>query len=151
MTLEFLKHTITALNKMKPQNEGMLRVINTQNKAGNTPLHWAAVNGHLECVKLLMEGGGDPTVRNAVGHDAIFEAEINGKGEVVEWALREGGEGIEEGVAGEVGGEGEGDADEEMEMDGVEENGEGVVDGDVEKKLGDLSIEKGGEKGKGHA
>lgn len=26
-----------------------------QNSSGNTPLHWAAFNGHLECVKALVE------------------------------------------------------------------------------------------------
>ena len=36
----------------------MLAALNAQNKAGNTPLHWAALNGHLPAVKVLLENGG---------------------------------------------------------------------------------------------
>jgi hypothetical protein len=86
----------------------MLAVINAQNEAGNTALHWAALNGHLDAVKVLMEQGCDPTITNAKGYDAIFEAELNDKTAVVEWVLKEGGEGLEEGVKGEPeGAEGE--------------------------------------------
>lgn len=59
------------------------------NDAGNTPLHWAALNGHLECVKLLMHSGADITIFNKAGHDAVFEAELNDKGDVVDWLLSE--------------------------------------------------------------
>lgn len=57
------------------------------NEAGNTALHWAALNGHLECVKLLVQSGADVTMINRAGHDAVFEAEINDKGSVVDWLL----------------------------------------------------------------
>lgn len=62
-------------------------LINAVNDAGNTALHWAALNGHLECVKLLVQAGADVTIINKAGHDAVFEAEINDKGDVVEWLL----------------------------------------------------------------
>jgi ankyrin repeat protein len=104
----------------------MLAIINAQNEAGNTALHWAALNGHLEAVKVLLEHGGDPTVTNARGHDAVYEAELNDKNEVVEWVLKEGGEGLEEGVSGEAG-----DDDEEENAD--EENV--AADGEEEGKL----------------
>ncbi|CAO2647257.1 Nn.00g081790.m01.CDS01 [Neocucurbitaria sp. VM-36] len=61
--------------------------INAVNEAGNTPLHWAALNGHLESVKLLMQSGADVTIFNKAGHDAVFEAELNDKQEVVDWLL----------------------------------------------------------------
>ncbi|KAF2113553.1 ankyrin repeat-containing protein YAR1 [Lophiotrema nucula] len=61
--------------------------INAVNDAGNTPLHWAALNGQLESVKLLIQLGADVTIINKAGHDALFEAEINDKKEVVEWLL----------------------------------------------------------------
>lgn len=80
----------------------MLAIINAQNQAGNTALHWAALNGHLEAVKVLLEHGGDPTIMNSRGHDAVYEAELNDKREVVEWVLKEGGEGLEEGVSGKT-------------------------------------------------
>ncbi|KAH9882517.1 hypothetical protein J1614_000753 [Plenodomus biglobosus] len=61
--------------------------INAINDAGNTSLHWAALNGHIESVKLLVEAGADVTIINKAGHDAVFEAEINDKGNVVDWLL----------------------------------------------------------------
>lgn len=49
--------------------------VNQQNLSGNTSLHWASLNGHIEVVKYLCEGfGGDPFIKNRVGHDAIFDA-----------------------------------------------------------------------------
>jgi NAD/NADP transhydrogenase alpha subunit len=49
--------------------------VNHRNHSGNTPLHWAALNTHLECVKALVESGADVTVKNHAGHDAVFLAE----------------------------------------------------------------------------
>ena len=83
-----------------------------RNGSGNTPLHWACLNGRLDAVKVLVEAGkADPGVVNAAGKDAVFEAEVAGHGEVVEWLLRTC-EGLEEGLGGGGGegknGEGEG-------------------------------------------
>lgn len=61
-----------------------------QNRSGNTPLHWAALNGHLEAVKILIATGANSSVRNKAGHDVVYEAEINSKEDVVEWLLKEG-------------------------------------------------------------
>lgn len=49
--------------------------VNHRNHSGNTPLHWAALNTHLECVKALVETGADVTIKNDAGHDAVFLAE----------------------------------------------------------------------------
>lgn len=65
-------------------------ILNLQNRSGNTALHWAALNGHLEAVKILVASGANSSVRNKAGFDAVFEAEINSKGAVVEWLLKEG-------------------------------------------------------------
>lgn len=110
------------------QDDTHLAILNMQNKAGNTALHWAALNGHLDCVKVLVDAGADPTIKNNAGHDAVYEAELNDKTEVVEWVLKEGGEGLEEGIANE--GEAEGDTE---DTDMVEEDTkEGKNDMDVD-------------------
>ena len=110
----------------------MLAILNAQNQAGNTALHWAALNGHLESVKVLLDQGSDPTIPNQRGHDAVYEAEINDKKEVVEWVLKEGGEGLEMGLGGEN----------EDEDGGEEEEGESSANaGDVEERLSKVDIQ----------
>ena len=90
-----------------------------KNASGNTPLHWASLNGHTEGVRLLVEHGADSSILNDAGHDAVFEAERNEHGDVVRLLLGAGGKdcgGVEREVVEGVG-------------DGVEEM-EGVVEGD---------------------
>lgn len=97
-------------------------MLEARNAAGNTPLHWAAVNGRMEAVKLLVRAGADVSVRNGVGRDAVGEAEVGGWVEVVEWLLC--GEG--RGVDGKGEEEGVGEEEEEGVEVGVEaEDGTG--------------------------
>lgn len=120
----------------------MLAILNAQNKAGNTALHWAALNGHLESVKVLLDQGADPTITNQRGHDPIYEAELNDKKEVVEWVLREGGDELEEGVSGETaeGAANEG-ADEDVEI-GENNNGtNGEASTKLEENLNQMDIQ----------
>ncbi|KAF2171137.1 hypothetical protein M409DRAFT_19108 [Zasmidium cellare ATCC 36951] len=72
-------------------------LIDHANKEGNTPLHWAAYNGHLAVVKLLGEAGADMWAKNAAGHLAMFEAERADKSEVVQYLLEAGGKEVENG------------------------------------------------------
>ena len=62
-------------------------MIDLSNSSGNTSLHWAALNGHFEAVKLLVEAGADISNLNLARHDAVAEAEKSGKVEVAEWLL----------------------------------------------------------------
>ena len=94
---DILKHLIT-LCTSTPFSLQTAR-LNCKNSSGNTPLHWASLNGHLEAVKVLIGAGADPAIRNKAGHDAVYEAEINGKDTVAEWLLTEG-KGLETGVKG---------------------------------------------------
>lgn len=70
-------------------------LLNARNKQGNTPLHWAAYNGHLAVVKLLVIAGADMWVKNSAGHLAMFEAERADKSEVVQYLLETGGREVE--------------------------------------------------------
>ncbi|KAI9834956.1 MAG: hypothetical protein M1819_002679 [Sarea resinae] len=99
-------------------------LLHRPNSSGNTPLHWAALNGHLAAVQALVRAGADPLLKNSAGHDAVYEAEVAGKDEVVGWLLANGGlveieeaEGVESEAAE---GEGEDDAKEvgDVEMAG---------------------------------
>jgi hypothetical protein len=132
----------TLLNSLAnpPQNPALLALLNAQNGAGNTPLHWAGLNGHLDAVKALIDAGSDPTITNKVGHDAVYEAELNDRREVVEWVLRES-EGLERGFGGDGEGQGEGEDGEEVgDAEGIVQ-GEGESQEDALRKgLGDLGI-----------
>ncbi|KAK6517010.1 hypothetical protein TWF506_006889 [Arthrobotrys conoides] len=87
-------------------------LLNFPNESGNTPLHWACLNGHIEAVKVLVKAGADPGVLNAAGHDCVYEAEVNDKSNVVEWVLNFA-EGLESGV-GVVGDEDGDEKDQEQ-------------------------------------
>ncbi|KAF2023347.1 ankyrin [Setomelanomma holmii] len=115
-------------------------LINAVNEAGNTPLHWAALNGHLECVKLLIETGADVMIINRAGHDAVFEAEINDKKDVVDWLL-----GAVEELENGIGQAGQptDNADEDMDGDDKDTSGGSTtaVEG-VRKQMEDMKTGK---------
>jgi hypothetical protein len=69
-------------------------------------------------VQLLVKLGADVMAINKAGHDAVFEAEINEKEEVVKWLLGEG-EGLEQGVSNDV-------ADTDMNVEDVRQKMEGM-------------------------
>lgn len=104
-------------------------LINAPNASGNTPLHWASLNGHASFVSTLLDLGADPSALNNLGHDAVYEAESNGKNEVVELILRKSGV-LEQAIGGMKAMEGEasgsGAADEE-DIEVGEEDEEGGV------------------------
>jgi ankyrin repeat protein len=109
--------------------------LNLTNASGNTPLHWASLNGHLEAVKLLIEAGGDITIFNKAGHDAVFEAEVNDKKEVVDWLLGHV-EALEKSVGGGASnGEGGAGGDEEMVFKAGDTSGPME---DVTEKMGEM-------------
>jgi hypothetical protein len=116
-------------------------LINAINDAGNTPLHWAALNGHLESVKLLIQSGADITIFNRAGHDAVFEAEINDKKEVVDWLL-----GAVEELENGIGQTGEAPGGVDEDMDDQDKSGsersEAAVE-DARKQMEDMKTRDG--------
>lgn len=71
-----------------PQEDAQ-KLASQQNESGNTPLHWAAYNGHLSIVQLLCDKYNvDVFVKNASGHDVMYEAENNGQEEIENWLLK---------------------------------------------------------------
>lgn len=77
-------------------------------------------------MKLLIEAGADVTIINTAGHDAVFEAEINDKKEVVDWLL-----GAVEALEKGIGGSGDGEI--RISAGNVEGSGGVDVNGDDEK------------------
>ncbi|RDW61861.1 uncharacterized protein DSM5745_10533 [Aspergillus mulundensis] len=77
--LEILSNLTTVLSTGPTENkltEAELKaVVNHRNHSGNTPLHWATLNTHLECVKVLVGAGADMSIKNEAGLDAVFLAE----------------------------------------------------------------------------
>ncbi|TKA71491.1 hypothetical protein B0A49_05604 [Cryomyces minteri] len=112
-------------------------LVNHPNASGNTPLHWASLNGHLSCAKQLVAAGADVWAKNAQGHTAMFEADTGERWDVVGWLASVGGGEEEEGSR-----DGEGEEDAGM-VDGGEKNGDGDGDGvgDVRTKMGNARIE----------
>ena len=121
---EVARYLLTLLPRPTPQNPNPHKphaFVAQRNSSGNTPLHWAALNGHLDIVKLLIErGGAEPTVANNAGHNVLFEAQSANKEDVAKFLLEicpelaapvggtEEGEGAGEGEKGEAAGKGTG-------------------------------------------
>ncbi|XWX00218.1 hypothetical protein V2A60_008238 [Cordyceps javanica] len=57
------------------------------NEHGNTGMHWAALGGHLDTVKLLMEHGASPALANERDYVPLDLANQNEKTEVSEYFL----------------------------------------------------------------
>lgn len=120
-------------------------LVTRANAAANTPLHYAALNGHLDAARLLLAHlvGADVleylTAKNAAGHDAAFEAESAGKEDVVNWLLGKMDEVERGGGGGEISvGVGEEEEEEEAGKEGE----------DVELmrvRVGEMDVDGGGD------
>ncbi|KAI9045399.1 uncharacterized protein KD926_008826 [Aspergillus affinis] len=127
---EILNYLLTTLTT-QPSDQTTQSILNHKNHSGNTPLHWAALNTHLECVKALVEAGADIAVTNDAGLDAVFLAER------ADWSAVE----VNEATAGAADQEESGEA--EVEMKEGEEQVPPSKGRQVVEWL--LSSEKGGE------
>lgn len=100
-----------------------INFVNTANKEGNTPLHWAAYNGHLEVVKVLLSAGSDMWIKNSAGHLAMFEAERADKSEVVQYLLEAGGDRVDRAAA-----QNSTEEDADVNQNGENDSASGAVD-----------------------
>ena len=48
--------------------------VNLKDVSGDTPLHWAAYNGHVEIARLLLQNGADVNAINNVGSTPLHYA-----------------------------------------------------------------------------
>ena len=56
---------------------------NAPDNFGQTPIHWASRNGHVEIVKLLMPSTETPNAPDNFGQTPLMNAEQNGHQEIV--------------------------------------------------------------------
>ncbi|KAJ6497394.1 ankyrin repeat-containing domain protein [Mycena sanguinolenta] len=68
-------------------------LLSTGNSAKSTPLHWAALNSHLDIVKKLVQSPGGPGIdlidnKNAAGRSPLAEAELAGWDEGAQWLVQ---------------------------------------------------------------
>ncbi|KAJ7750149.1 ankyrin repeat-containing domain protein [Mycena maculata] len=68
-------------------------LLSAQNTAESTPLHWAAVNSHLEIMKQLVQFQKGPgidliDIKNAAGRSPLAEAELAGWDEGAQWLVQ---------------------------------------------------------------
>jgi ankyrin repeat protein len=63
---------------------------NIPNQWGGTPVLYAAINGHLACLKLLVAGGGDLTIARNDGDTPLSRAEARGRTETAAWIRAQG-------------------------------------------------------------
>ena len=116
-----------------PADKSAPSLVNHRNVAGNTPLHWASLNGCLEVVKALVAVGADAGELNGAGHDAVFEAERSGREEgrrVAQWML-ENCKGLDRGSNSQsIGLEDQAEVtDEDLNVEAVTETAEEVENG----------------------
>lgn len=92
----------------------------------------------------MEQAGADPALVNAAGHDPVFEAEVGGKADVVEWLLRNCAV-LEEGSVGALGLEGvvgaDVDVDVDASVDGGGSAGGSKKEGSEKRLLGEEVVE----------
>ncbi|KAJ7252403.1 cytoplasmic protein [Mycena haematopus] len=105
-------------------------LLSAGNSAQSTPLHWAALNSHLDIVKKLVQFPGGPGIdlidnKNAAGRSPLAEAELAGWEEGAQWLVQmmklDPGGDVKE---GEAGGD---DANDEVNDDPNEGDGDDIA------------------------
>jgi ankyrin repeat protein len=77
---------IVGIFASRPKAEARV-FLDMTNEYGNTALHWAALGGHLDAVKLLVETGASPALANDKNYVPLDLASFNNQVEVVDYFL----------------------------------------------------------------
>lgn len=117
-------------------------LLDAQNEFGNTGLHWAALGGHLELVKVLVAEGASPAVANDKNYVPLDSASFAEKHDVVDFFLAQ-----MEKLETKNADAGLGEAAGGVEVGSASGGGAGDGDGEEEEfvmRAGDTSEGKGG-------
>jgi ankyrin repeat protein len=60
----------------------------TQDETQSPPLHYAAHNGHIDMVKLLISHGADPHLKNILNESILFDICENGHTELLKYSIK---------------------------------------------------------------
>ncbi|CAK5281941.1 unnamed protein product [Mycena citricolor] len=119
-------------------------VLSAKNHADSTPLHWAALNSHLEIMKKLVQVPAGPgldliDIKNSAGRSPLGEAELAGWDEGARWLVQM--------MKLDTGGVNEGESD-VNDGDGDAAIGAGEVEIEIEDADGKLAkMRIGGDQG----
>lgn len=78
---------IERVSRMLAEDQALLTI---RSGIGETPLHYLAVENHLEAVKLLYEKGASIDAKNEFGTPVVFEVAQLGYKELLLWFLERG-------------------------------------------------------------
>jgi hypothetical protein len=67
--------------------QAILADVNVQSEKGETPLHLATVNGHLEVVRVLLKHGANTNLRDTEGKTPLHRARSEGHLDIVSFLL----------------------------------------------------------------
>jgi hypothetical protein len=79
-----------------------IRLLLTAIWSGVAPLHWAAENGHIHIIELLLGAGADINAKNKDGNTPLHYAALTCKVETVELLLKRGADPTAKNVKGET-------------------------------------------------
>lgn len=84
---ETVRVLVSQFDDSRRPKEEKQAYLDAPNEFGNTGLHWAALGGYLEVVKLLLGSGASPALANDKDYVPLDLASVNSQFEVVEYFL----------------------------------------------------------------
>nr|XP_054763415.1 pre-mRNA splicing regulator USH1G-like [Lytechinus pictus] len=85
MTTKF--HEAAKEGHLDPLREATKRDCNRADESGRTPTLWAATNGHIDALRLIVSRGGDPNKADLQGHTSLHVAALYGHITIIEYLV----------------------------------------------------------------